>query len=309
MISKLTISFTDVSKLLLICQIISQVLSGKCPPEEVSDPCVCEQQTIRCEGNQSIDLKSLFNNISKSLTKDEKNFQFFVLNNNGIKRLENNTFKDITFRFVTIIDVQSLQTIDPNAFDGTSEMIETFEMSGENSLKDMSQLFRVLNSFKNVISMTLNIYGLESLPSYAFYGLKRLQDLTLTNTQLSHLSDNCLHFETNSDQSLIIDLSDNNLTEFSFERNSLLGVKRPLELDLRDNKLTFLEKNIFKPFLLSDINNAINLSANPLNCSDCRLQWLVEDKHIFESNVLEARCAHFVSVFELDQNGFQHCPS
>ncbi len=79
---------------------------GKCPPKQVSYPCVCESNTIKCEGNQSFNLKLIFQKISEHLNEDEKGFNFFLLNNEKINEFEDNMFADITFRFITIIDAK-----------------------------------------------------------------------------------------------------------------------------------------------------------------------------------------------------------
>jgi hypothetical protein len=42
---------------------------GKCPPKQVSHPCVCESNTIKCEGNQSFNLKLIFQKISEHLNE------------------------------------------------------------------------------------------------------------------------------------------------------------------------------------------------------------------------------------------------
>lgn len=274
----------------------------------MSDSCVREHQSIKCEGKQSFDLKNVFNEISKSLAQKSKSFQLFVLNNSGIQSLESNTFADITFKFIRLFDVQSLKTIDEKAFDGTALQVEVFEMSGGNSLKDTSQLFSAIARLHNLITVTLNIANLVSLPPKAFSKMNRLQEVTISNMQLHHLSENFIAFELRSDLSLLLDLSNNNLTEFSFNCHSLSGVNRPLELDLKDNQISVLEPNIFREFLLTDMRNSIDLSANPINCSDCRMRWLVADKQMFESVVFGARCPQFVSIFELDvSDHFGHC--
>ncbi|XP_054164711.1 uncharacterized protein LOC128962363 [Oppia nitens] len=172
------------------------------------------------------------------------------------------------------MDVENLRYIDLNAFsEPLAKRIEVFEMIGDNKLIDPQQVFQVINFF---------------------YSLKHLQEITITNGELNYISDNSFYLKYHSNQSLIIDLSNNNLTQFSFGRHSLVGTNRPIELDLRDNQLTVLEREIFRPFLSSNTKNSINLSANPINCQDCHIKWLVEDKHIFEDNVFEVRCQHYV---------------
>jgi len=58
---------------------------------------------------------------------------------------------------------------------------------------------------------------------------------------------------------------------------------------------------------MSDITNSINMRANPLNCFDCRMEWLVKEKNQFIERVIDARCAHFVDIFELQLIDFKHC--
>lgn len=292
---------------LVLLTLIKIISCGKCPPKQVSHPCVCESKIIKCEGNQSFNLKLIFQKISEYLNEDEKSFNFFLLNNEKINEFEENVFADITFRFITIIDAKSLQKISANAFKGNEKTIEVFEQRGDMKLKNMTQLFVAINSLESVVSITLNLFEMKSLPSYAFYNLNRLQELNLINGQLNYISAKSLSFEKKSDESLIIDLTFNNLTEFSFNSESFIDVKRPLELDLRENQLRILDEHIFRPFLLSDVRNSVNMRANPLNCFDCRMEWLVKEKNQFIERVIDARCAHFVDIFELQLIDFKHC--
>ena len=225
---------------------ISQAKGGKCLDRQVFDPCVCEYQTIKCEGNRVFDLKAVFNKISKSLNHNEKGFQLFVLNNSAIQSLQSNTFADITFKILIITDVRSLETIDRMAFNGTAQHIEVFDMNGDNSLKNISQLFEAMSSFRNVIIDWIEHWQTwchcHRWPSTKWIVYKKWQSPTLScnmcPTILSLSS-------TNPKLSLLLDLSNNNLSEFSFDSHSLSGVNRPIELDLKDNHISVLEPKIF----------------------------------------------------------------
>ncbi len=70
----------------------------------------------------------------------------------------------------------------------------------------------------------------------------------------------------------------------SFEIGSLNNLKRPTELILGENpNLTYLDQNIFQPFLDSNVENKITLEEETIHektsfdCDDCRSYWLKKD--------------------------------
>jgi hypothetical protein len=79
-------------------------LSPLCPPSRLFHPCECylhseSMRIIRCGGHDSYDLTHVFFALSNYLTKDEKHFHMFYLNNTAIAKLEN-VFHDITFDYI-----------------------------------------------------------------------------------------------------------------------------------------------------------------------------------------------------------------
>ena len=93
-----------------------------CPDISLLKPCSCKDDNISCGGNEDIDLVKIFQTLSKKLTKDEKHFKEFYLNNTFITELKENTFSDITFKTITIIFCSNLNTINTNAFNTTDSV-------------------------------------------------------------------------------------------------------------------------------------------------------------------------------------------
>jgi hypothetical protein len=98
--------------------------------------CFCNTTTIICGGNQIINLKKIFQEISLNLeSENDKHFEAFILNNTAITELEDNTFHDITFKSILINNAINLKRISANAFSVLNcETIEKFEHLGQSKL-------------------------------------------------------------------------------------------------------------------------------------------------------------------------------
>jgi hypothetical protein len=67
-------------------------------------PCICVKDkiypnvvNISCGGNENINLKRIFNELSINLEDGKKTFSSFYLNNTAISEITENVFEDITF--------------------------------------------------------------------------------------------------------------------------------------------------------------------------------------------------------------------
>ena len=105
---------------LAILATVYNVESG-CPEPHSIAPCTCHGKggAIICSGNSTIDLVKIFETLDKSLTKSEKHFQHFRLQNSANTEFKENFFKDITFDEIVIVYNTNLTMIHPNAFPQT----------------------------------------------------------------------------------------------------------------------------------------------------------------------------------------------
>lgn len=56
------------------------------------------------------------------------------------------------------------------------------------------------------------------------------------------------------------------------------NVKRPIKIKLWNNKIDYLNKNVFLPLLLQNVKNAIDVSDNAIVC-DCRMKWIIRNRN------------------------------
>ena len=79
---------------------------------------------------------------------------------------------------------------------------------------------------------------------------------------ISFISENAFHFRCENDKTLVINLTNNILSALSFALNSLCNLKKSTKLDLRENKIEYLDEQVFKPFFDADQWNAIKINEN-----------------------------------------------
>lgn len=311
--------------------------AGKCPSvSRVLHPCRCSNDRIIICGEQiKYSLKHIFQDLSNSLSKNDKHFSDFVFENTVIEELEDNLFGDILFENITIINAKSLAKIKSNAFNNTAKSVRHFEQRGPTKLGNwyLNQLFDALSSLVNVRHISLELNSMKSFPSYAFtsenrqsrvesfrlradsltqipnyafYELHNLKYISLKSDQISRIAAHSFDFEMPSNNIITIDLRGNQLTVSSFELEAFLGTKRPIHLWLQSNNLTHLDEKIFEPLLNSDQRNVIDLEDNPLICN-CNMYWLLRDRDVYQSQLINGFCNSLANIWSLDETYFQYC--
>ena len=75
-------------------------------------------------------------------------------------------------------------------------------------------------------------------------------------------------------EKLTIDLKHNKLNETSFSLNSLSNFKRRILLDVRENQIKYLEKQIFHPFFVANQKNRLYFSGLHLDINDEKNSWI-----------------------------------
>ncbi len=312
-------------QIFLIFTIIAQIY-GECPNPDLLKPCHCDNDSISCGGQNPIDLKNIFHNLSSTLKSDKKHFKSFGLNNTAIKELPENTFGDITFESLFISNAPNLSSIHTKAFSGTDSHGLTYQFNIYNtSLKNSPPNYDIFQAFSSMVNIEL-IYltdnMIEEIPDYAFrpingsqnklsllyisdntikkignFAFKDLNDLsslTIDSNKVSHISKNAFSFEKPSDSKIEIDLTNLPLKGDSFESGAFGDLKRPARINLnpkdekRAEKVTFLDQHVFEEFFIKDHRNELILYT--VDCNDCRSYWLVQtEKYSLQTELM--RCS------------------
>ncbi len=103
---------------------------------------------------------------------------------------------------------------------------------------------------------------------YPLYRLNNLILLEFSSTAIKSIPKTVFHLENDSNLTMTLNLYSNYLNVTSFTIGSLTNLKRPTNINFWNNKkLTFLDQNVFQPFLESNIENKIWFQGS--NYFDC----------------------------------------
>ena len=297
--------FLNLGLLVLVIIAIGYVESNGCPVSESIKPCVCAKVLginswdIKCGGHSDIDLVNIFQTLEKNLTKTEKHFNRFYLNNTFITELKENTFKDITFDDIIIENCTNLSKIHVNAFNQTDLVTKYLYISGSFKLSSSdNSIFEVISKFVNLEELQLENNNITEIPSNifnnqdelefltfkgksikklgprAFSSLHRLKSIEISYTSIEYIPEYAFEFDQESNQTIAIRFEGNHLLNgSSIHKNSLKNIKRPLYLAL-DSHIEYLEENIFKPLLSENPKNKIQMDYVKFDCNNCKNNWL-----------------------------------
>ena len=81
------------------------------------------------------------------------------------------------------------------------------------------------------------------------------------------------------------------------------NIRRPVSLDLRKLKMTYLDKSIFHP-LFDDKQGEITALDFEFDCNDCRNAWIVRYQRYFV-DIQTYHCSNGNKF--LDPNNFENC--
>jgi hypothetical protein len=306
----------------------------------VLNPCKCDENGIKCGGNNALNLKHVFENINQNLGENDKHFKQFYLNNTVITEIEENTFFEVTFDEIVIEKAANLTSINSHAFTSTNMVtkrfrlseapivnsppnydvfllsssfinLETLTFAGTQISEIPSYAFRPINGIQSKLTdIVFGFSKIEKIGNYSFYDLKNLISLSIYNNPLKLISMNSFNFRNVSNQTLVIYLYGNALNGSSFAINSLSNIKRPTELHLfTEHNLKFLDETIFLPFFESNPKNKIILSALQIfDCDDCRSHWLVKESKYLERFDVQILCKSGDHLRDLkNSSNFKNC--
>lgn len=149
--------------------------------------------------------------------------------------------------------------------------------------------FRSLNGNQNQLKhIEITHNRIDKIGDYAFSELtSEWLHLILSHNKIRKITNNSLKFKKHSKEVISsINLSNNLLTDESFESESFAQIGRPIgTLYLRNNLINTIDEKIFGPlFDRSDKNFfRLELESNPIVC-DCSLQWLVKTKYCYSED-------------------------
>ena len=265
-----------------------------------------KEREIRIDKKEDLDFKYLFDVLNVTLFNMDgrnanKHFNELEIWNSLLESIENDVLGEISFDKIDIIFCNNLKAIHWNAFGKQAKKIKQLNAKYLPNLRSKPStdydLMNLINSLVDceVIEMDtfqselqpiklrklkqLNLSSfsssirITSIKEYAFYECDEIELIDLRNNKICFISEHAFHFENESDKQLRFLLDDNNITESSFALNSLKNIKRSAILNLNMNKIKYLNKKIFKPFLNANEDNQVAIDENYLKLNDERNLW------------------------------------
>lgn len=259
-----------------------------------------ETRSISFDENAELDLKFLFEAINWKYKN--KHFLKLTIQNDLIESIDENILGEISFDRIEITECSYLKQIHWHAFGKQSQNVKNLNISlllfnltsKPNTEYDLYRLINsldgceviVMDPIDNVLQpinlkklkiLSFSFYfasiKIESIKDFAFYECDSIQYIGLASNSINNISEHAFHLKNQNDQILTIDLSDNDLTSSSFALNSFNNAKRPTKLDLTENKIEYLDKRVFKPFLDAYQNNQIMIDFDSFKVNHDKNQW------------------------------------
>ena len=287
-----------------------------------------QQRSIVCEHihNSSFDLQSVFmklNSFNDLISDDDENcthFNRFRLYNTTFISLPENVFFNITFQSLIFEDNLQLTTIDRNAFTSFKDHVESFETLNSN-LSDSETIFFIIKQFSNLRRLSLQndrltfipnyafnhtylshiyfgleyprqIQPIESIGDYAFYNLPNLYFLRIFSPMLKKINKYAFaqRKRYHSKEMLELYLGGEMLNSTSFQSTCFTRFRsRFVFLRFYYTSITYLDEQIFQPFLESNPSSLIDInSSNTLFKCTCQSAWIQLD-YFKELSQLENR--------------------
>ena len=308
-----------------------------CPSTDYLKPCTCRLEEIRCGGNESYNLATIFQVLRLNTLDDNKRFVKFELTNTAIDVLEENTFKDILFNDISIHNCDNLTKIHKNAFSATTSYTQNIEIYNNSRLSQSedNSLFEGLSKFVKIQSINLNSNNISEIPNNAFrplygyqnylttlsfannpitrlgnngfYYLNSLAKLDLQNASIDSIPNNAFNFEKTSQTLIQIELENNPLNNSSFSDFWFVGIKRPTHLLIGDSKvISYLNEKAFSLFLTTNENNEIvgNPDNQKIDCNYCSNKWILNNPDLL-ANIKQIVCSNGKKL--TDHDNFQNC--
>ena len=276
------------------------------------------KKEIQIDEIQEIHLKRLFKFISAVLPIQKMGtFYSLIISNNLLESIDENILDGISFNKISINKCPKLKRIHWNAFGNEAEKVLKLnvweKLPNLISEKDTDyDLWKLINSLVNCKEISVNSFDYElkkinlnklrtidldghdssikikSICDLAFYECDKIEKINLSWNNITIISENAFRFRNENDKELLINLWENKLNEYSFKLNSLNNFKRPTNLDLRGNKIKYLDEKVFKPFLDLNENNGILFTKTFFEVNFIENQWNQKIEYAKQINFLYA---------------------
>ncbi|XP_023223926.1 uncharacterized protein LOC111625122 isoform X1 [Centruroides sculpturatus] len=196
--------------------------------------------------------------VNKDMFENLNNLTSLILSNNKLKILSESLLDHMIALRNLIVDKNEL--ISFNNIKITSTSLQSFHLS--NCFLNESFIAGALKDLPNLISLHLNDNLIKNISEFAFSYFHKLNELDLSNCQLSYIDETAFYNLTNLK---ILDLENNNLSKLKCQLTKHL--KSLESVNLENNKLESIENGTFGscPNLTEII-----LTGNQLKC-DCQL--------------------------------------
>jgi len=231
-------------------------------------------------------------------------FESIYIYENDLTKIHTNAFENMaqTVKLLTIeCDELDIGQPNYNLFDMLSSFVNieyislTFE--GNGSIDVPQNAFHVITESQTKLSELYFWSNFRTIGNNSFSELPNLKSLRFSNNKIYYIAAQAFDFSESSNERLIIDLSWNELNDLSFETGVFSNAKRPLHVDLENNGLKSLDKNIFCPFFQTNLNS-LNLRNNPLNCGNCGMYWVIKQRSWLVSRIYSANCINGQSIWQ-----------
>ncbi|RWS30065.1 Leucine-rich repeat-containing protein 15-like protein [Leptotrombidium deliense] len=290
-----------------------------CPKKEDIAPCSCDREGFSCLNAKSEDdIKRAFRAPVK-----QKATRGFWINGTPIKKISADTFNGFKIEGFHM-EYNQIEEIENGAFSGSERTMRTLS-ADNNRIKSFN--FKDLQKFSSLATVTFQKNNLQTIArysfnntnvkvinlvsndistveSFAFWGAKELRAVDLTFNDIEELAANSFSLSASG---VMIGLTFNKIKKI--DKKAFEGLNT-INLDLRFNELTELDKDIFVPLILTAINHArknkqpfvlqILTTGNPMSCTGCNAyRWLVEDAHLYSNIFTDFKCKDGRRLHEL----------
>ncbi len=289
--------------------IIISTTCGECPKPEQLQPCACNKDVISCDGNETLHLETIFQQLSFELEDGKKHFKQFYLSNTAISELPENTFVNITFDSIVINEASNLSLISTYAFNASNLGLKLFYCIASTLLKNNPpnyDIFTALSLMVAIEEIKIIKSGIHEIPKNAFRPIlgqqKNISVLGLFYNNITHIPNNTFNFSSKSDKPFFLDLYLNDLNGSSFEVSAFNNLNRPTTIDFTRNSISYLDQNIFEPFFSDNDKNRIIIET--IDCEGCRSFWLFKNGK-YSHQLADIKCSNKNNF--LDNKNFKKC--
>ncbi|XP_051163645.1 toll-like receptor 6 [Leptopilina boulardi] len=257
-------------------------------------------------------INSFYHQLDKNAFKALTQIEMIDISLNQLKLISNETFCSLSNLVSLNISYNILQTIN-DSFNECSLDIKTLDISN-NYIKQLTPY--AFSKLKRLNVLDLSENEINTIVDKAFHGLRSLRTLDLSNNRISTLpaqlfkeavnslkelklrNNSIIHIEmellSNMNQLVVLDLSNNLLTNQGLETEAFTGLIRLVLLDLSNNKISKLDPTLFRDLYTLQI---LNLRYNDIATISADTFSPMSNLHSLEisHNRLEYLDAHSLS--------------